>query len=101
MAKETDLFNKIIVEKIKECEKLTNIRDEKLLQNTEKFGGVEACRNILKRKQYSKCFLILKEKGRLDLSIEALVVDSRFSQLFSDDEVNFCFESLCEAGYFN
>lgn len=101
MAKETDLFNKTIVEKIKECEKLTGIRDEKLLQNTEKFGGVEACRNILKRKQYSKCFLTLKEKGRLDLSIEALVVDSRFSQLFSDDEVNFCFESLCEVGYFN
>ncbi|MBO8435120.1 MAG: hypothetical protein IAC55_07365 [Tyzzerella sp.] len=101
MAKDNELFNKIIIEKILECEKVIGEKDAKLLQNIEKFGGVEACRNVLKRRQYSKCFNKLKDKGRLDLSMEAVVVDSRFSKLFDDDEVNFCFETLCDNGYFN
>mgnify|MGYP005771638343 FL=1 len=101
MAKTDELFKKLLIEKTVECEKLTGIKGEKFIQNIEKFGAVEACRNTLKRKQYFNGFLQLKEKNRLDLSVESLVTDSRFSTLFSDDEVNFCFESLCEAGYFN
>ena len=68
-AKDNELFNKIIIEKILECEKVIGEKDAKLLQNIEKFGGVEACRNVLKRRQYSKCFNKLKDKDRLDLSM--------------------------------
>ena len=41
----------------------------------------------------------LSAKGRLDLSLEALAVDKRFTQLFSDEEVNEALMRLLEAGY--
>jgi hypothetical protein len=44
-------------------------------------------------------FNILASKGRLDLSLEALVVDKRFTSLFSDDEANNALMRLLDAGY--
>ena len=37
--------------------------------------------------------------GKLDLSLEALVVDKRFTLLFSDDEANTALDRLLGAGY--
>ena len=44
-------------------------------------------------------FNILASKGRLDLSLEALVVDKRFTSLFSDEECNNALMRLLDAGY--
>lgn len=44
-------------------------------------------------------FNILASKGRLDLSLEALVVDKRFTTLFSDEEANNALMRLLDAGY--
>lgn len=44
-------------------------------------------------------FQILADKGRLDLSLEALAVDSRFTALFSDEEANTALNRLLGAGY--
>lgn len=44
-------------------------------------------------------FRILADKGRLDLSLEALAVDKRFTALFSDDEANNALTRLLGAGY--
>ena len=44
-------------------------------------------------------FNLLAQKGRLDLSLEALVIDKRFTALFSDDEANEALTRLLEAGY--
>ena len=44
-------------------------------------------------------FNILAAKGRLDLSLEALVVDKRFTSLFSDEEANNALMRLLNAGY--
>ena len=44
-------------------------------------------------------FDLLAQKGRLDLSLEALVVDKRFTALFSDDEANEALSRLLSAGY--
>lgn len=45
-------------------------------------------------------FNILADKKRLDLSLEALVVDKAFTQLFSDDEANIALVRLLDAGYY-
>ena len=37
--------------------------------------------------------------GRLDLSLEALAVDKRFTALFSDEEADEALTRLLEAGY--
>ncbi len=44
-------------------------------------------------------FYDLAAKGRLDLSLEALVVDRRFTDLFSDDQANVALSRLLEYGY--
>ena len=41
----------------------------------------------------------LQGKGRLDLSLEALVVDKRFTGLFTDEAANEALMRLLEAGY--
>ena len=44
-------------------------------------------------------FSILADKKHLDLSLEALVVDKRFTALFTDEEANEALSRLLEAGY--
>lgn len=44
-------------------------------------------------------FNILADKGHLELSLEALVIDKRFTGLFSDEEANNALMRLLSAGY--
>ena len=44
-------------------------------------------------------FSILADKGHLELSLEALVIDKRFTALFSDEEANAALMRLLDAGY--
>ena len=41
----------------------------------------------------------LADKGRLDLSLEALAIDRRFTALFTDEEANNALTRLLDAGY--
>ena len=62
----------------------------------------EAMKNAhrcLSGNRISDGFNALADKGRLDLSLEALVVDKRFTDLFTDDEANNALMRLLEAGY--
>ena len=45
-------------------------------------------------------FGILADKRHLELSLEALVVDPRFTALFSDEEANTALNRLLAAGYY-
>lgn len=44
-------------------------------------------------------FQILADKGRLDLSLEALAIDKRFTALFNDEQANNALTRLLVAGY--
>ena len=44
-------------------------------------------------------FGVLADKKHLELSLEALVVDKRFTGLFTDEEANTALERLLLAGY--
>ncbi len=44
-------------------------------------------------------FYQLADKGRLDLSMEALAVKKQFTALFSDEEANNALSRLLDAGY--
>ncbi|MGM9589593.1 MAG: hypothetical protein ACI3V0_05405 [Faecousia sp.] len=54
---------------------------------------------LLSGSRISDGFNILADKGHLELSLEALVVDKRFTSLFSDEEANNALMRLLEAGY--
>lgn len=80
----------------KEC----GIRQPRLQQNAETFGGVSAAKDYMKRGRVSDGFDALARAGRLELSMEALVVSPAWHGLFTDEEVNFCFDLLCGTDYF-
>ncbi|MGN1015559.1 MAG: hypothetical protein ACI4PL_01025 [Faecousia sp.] len=54
---------------------------------------------ILSGGRFSDGFWELSQKGRLDLSLEALAVNPRFTALFTDDQANTALTRLLEAGY--
>ena len=54
---------------------------------------------ILSGHRESDGFNLLAQKGRLELSLEALVIDKRFTALFTDEEANEALMRLLEAGY--
>ena len=56
-------------------------------------------RRSLSGGKVSDGFWELAQMGRLDLSLEALAVDSRFTALFTDDQANTALNRLLEAGY--
>lgn len=45
-------------------------------------------------------FSVLADKGHLELSLEALVTDRRFTALFTDAEANEALNRLLAAGYY-
>lgn len=60
---------------------------------------VKGARRILSGTRLSDGFNELKEKNALKLSLEALVIDKRFTVLFTDGEANEALSRLLEAGY--
>lgn len=42
----------------------------------------------------------LVELGQMKLTMEAVIVKGEYAQLFTDEEVNLCYELLCENGYY-
>ena len=45
-------------------------------------------------------FQALADKKHLELSLEALAINKRFTELFSDEEANTALSRLLEAGYY-
>ena len=61
--------------------------------------AVKNAKRILSGSRLSDGFNLLQAKGQLKLSLEALVVDKRFTQLFTDEEANEALMRLLEVGY--
>ena len=75
-------------------------------QQAEKLGvrirpieSIAQAHRILSGHRESDGFGFLAQKGRLDLSLEALAVQKAYTGLFSDEEVNNALMRLLEAGY--
>ena len=45
-------------------------------------------------------FSVLADKHHLELSLEALAIDQRFTSLFTDEEANNALQRLLAAGYY-
>ena len=60
---------------------------------------VKGAKRVLAGSRLSDGFNELAAKGTLKLSLEALVVDKRFTALFTDEEANEALMRLLEAGY--
>ena len=60
---------------------------------------MKAAHRILSGHRESDGFFQLADKGRLDLSLEALAVKKAYTALFADEEANTALMRLLEAGY--
>lgn len=69
------------------------------MRPVENAEALKTARRCLSGNRLSDGFNALQGKGRLDLSLEALVIDKRFTGLFTDDEANEALTRLLEAGY--
>ena len=69
------------------------------LRPMEAADAMRNARRALSGNRVSDGFNILADKGHLELSLEALVVDKRFTQLFTDEEANNALMRLLNAGY--
>ena len=62
--------------------------------------AMEAAHRALSGNRESDGFASLETMGRLDLSLEALATDKRFTALFTDEEANAALMRLLDAGYY-
>ena len=78
-------------------------------EKAEKFGvhmrpvepetALKNAHRTLSGNRVSDGFSILADKGHLELSLEALAIDKRFTGLFTDEEANNALMRLLDAGY--
>ena len=61
--------------------------------------AVKTAKRTLSGSRLSDGFNALLAKGHLELSLEALAIDKRFTELFSDEEANEALNRLLEVGY--
>jgi len=62
--------------------------------------ALKTAHRALSGNRESDSFAALADKKRLDLSLEALATDKRFTALFSDEEANNALMRLLDAGYY-
>ena len=70
------------------------------LRPVEAAEAMKTARRWLSGNRESDGFGILADKRHLELSLEALVVDKRFTALFTDEEANTALQRLLMAGYY-
>ena len=69
------------------------------LRPMEKSDAMKQAKRALSGSRRSDGFGALLDLGRGDLTLEALVVDKRFTALFTDEEANNALMRLLDAGY--
>lgn len=62
--------------------------------------AMKTAHRFLSGSRVSDGFDALANKGHLELSLEALAVDKRFTALFTDEEANTALTRLLDAGYY-
>lgn len=73
---------------------------QRFLQMVVDHGGPEAAHMLINAGSVSEGYTALWERGRLDLTVEAMVVRTlRFHSLFTANEVQICRNRLREYGY--
>ena len=91
-------FNQAMLElyrKVKEAYRPPNY----LLGAINDRGGFEVARVLLEKPLPSETFTALQQIGRLDLSVEALVLDNRWRELFEQKHLDMAERRLKSCGF--
>lgn len=71
----------------------------RVLQMMFEHGGFETAHTLLATSNVSEGYTAMWERGRLDLTVEALVLEDRFSQLFTDEQLSTARTRLEQYGF--
>ena len=63
------------------------------------YGGLGTAQRLLASTEVSSGFAALYERDRLDLTVEALVIQPKFASLFTDEELDIARQRLDQLGY--
>ncbi|MBB5775043.1 caspase family protein [Nonomuraea jabiensis] len=92
-------FHTAMVDIYKRAQKEAGYPATYFLKMVSERGGLASARKLLSAPSVSDGFTALWERNRLDLSVEAVVLQSRFASLFTDDEREQARARLEEYGY--
>ena len=95
-----DAFTQALLRAIDAAEQEAGVRQPRLRQAVEQYGGISAVQELCRRGQVSDGFDRLAELGKLALSAEALAGWAKFNACLSDGAANHCCAQLCAANYF-
>ncbi|MCY4437453.1 MAG: hypothetical protein OXE05_09005 [Chloroflexi bacterium] len=71
----------------------------RFLNMLEEYGAVETARQLLSKDELQETFIALYESGRLDASVEAVVLQPKYRELFTDAELQQAQDRLKSCGY--
>ncbi len=92
-------FHKKMLEIYARAAKECDYRPVRFLQMVAKRGGLATARDPLSSPRPAEGLLTLWERGRLDLSVEALVCQEPWRALFTEEEVKIARKRLADLGY--
>lgn len=86
----------IYVQADKDC----GYRPTRFLQMLSELGGVETAKKLINKPGGTEGFAKLWEAGSLDLTVEALVINEKYRELFTPEEIENCIRILKNYNYF-
>lgn len=93
-------FHDAMVEIYQRAKREANYTATYFIQMVSELGGLAAAQQLLHASAVSQGFTALWERHRLDLTMEAMIVEEeRFQPLFTDDELETARRRLAEYGY--
>ncbi|GKH50745.1 MAG: hypothetical protein MRZ28_10785 [Oscillospiraceae bacterium] len=93
-------FEQELLQNSRKAESECGCRFARLTQTVSRYGGLGTAKALFRRKTASEGFSVLQQAGRLDLSLEATAVKTKYASLFTDEEINHCLSLLCEGGHY-
>lgn len=76
-------------------------RATRFIQMVQDYGGVQAAKKLLHTPGYQYGFTELWQCGHLDITMEALVIQPEYAELFTEEEIQIARKRLEECGYFD
>ncbi|WP_319479730.1 hypothetical protein [uncultured Draconibacterium sp.] len=93
-------FNQAMYEIYKHAKSEVKYNANRYLRMLDKHGGLETARILLNASSVSEGYITLWEKGRIDLTMEALIYNNpRYYILFSEQELTIVTKRLKDYGY--
>lgn len=92
-------FNTAMTDVYRKADRECGYRATRFLQMLSEKGGVKTAKELVSKEGGTEGFLKLWQLGRLDLSVEALVLKDEYNRLFTEDELTLCKERLEKYNY--